>query len=197
MKHFATFAGLAYNPKGAIPEGYVRDDSLSNRNRQVYVHHGTKEVVMAYRGTQPNIFQNASRAIADLTTDAVLAVGQESMTPRFKNALKYAKQTQAKYGGDYKYVATGHSLGSSQATYVANKLGIEAVGFSGHTPTNRIAAEFLANTLGSGRRRNVFNYTTAKDPVAIGTTIATGTTGKTWVVPQTQKDPHALANYLV
>lgn len=188
-RHFAAFASAAYGNDTLIPAGYVRDTALSNRNRAVYVNHETKHAVLANRGTVPK----GATAAADLSTDAALAVGITGLQPRFKNALRAAKQMQAKYA-DYSHTATGHSLGGSLAMFVNKKLGMDTVTFSAHTPMGDIQKEAALNLIGGGvRKRKITNYTTTLDPVALGTNL----TGTATIVKQTAKSPHALANFLV
>lgn len=191
---YAAFAKSAYGHQTQIPEGYMIDPEFSNRNRQVWINPQTRHAVLAHRGTIPGM---NSRGVADLSTDAALAAGLEWATPRFNNAVKYGKKVKDKYGKDFKYTATGHSLGGSQALYLQKRLGMEAVTFSAHTPTRRVPDEALASILGFPRNtKGLTNYTTAYDPIGLGTLASYYPARNTFVVPQTSKGAHDLDNFL-
>lgn len=191
--HFARFVNSSYNKTNDIPEGYLFDPELSNRNRQFYVNPETKHVVMSMPGTRLNLDR---QGLQDLGIDLMLAYGMEKVTPRFRNAKKWAKKAQAKYGSEFKYTATGHSMSGSIANYLTDQLGWESVSYSAHTPTNRIANEMLWMTSGVKAPKNSYNYSTLADPIALGTIAARYHTGNMFIVPQKTKDPHSLKNYL-
>lgn len=194
-KFYATMAALAYGDPLQAPEGYYVDPSLSNRNRQVYVNPQTRHAVMAFRGTQPGM---NSQGIADLSTDAALAFGTEWATPRFRNAVYWARKMKETYGNDFNYTTTGHSLGGSQSHFVQKRLGIPSVAFSAHTPTRRVPNEALGSILGFPKNhKGMVNYTTPYDPIGLGSLAAYFTSKNTHVVPQTvANDPHSLRNFL-
>lgn len=185
-RHFAAFAAAAYDRTREVPSGFVMDTELSNRNRAVWYNPESRQVVFAERGTQLTKKSGA----ADLGTDALLALDVAQYGSRFRNSLRTAKKVRDKYLG-YDFTATGHSLGGSAAQYVHNRLGVNAVTYSAHLPTNQIGQEALKTALGKQRQRNAYNYTTLTDPIGVGMAIA----GKSYVIEQTDKSPHALANF--
>lgn len=62
-----------------------------------------KAIVIAYRGTE--------NTAGDLGTDATLMIGNWQLA----NAISFAEETIKTFGGRYKYVFTGHSLGGGLA----------------------------------------------------------------------------------
>lgn len=187
-KHYAAFAKLAYDRNSYVPPGYMLDESLSNRNRQVWVNHDDKRLVYAMRGTQPT----SVHAAGDIGTDILLALNMRHFSSRFRNSVKTGKEAQRKYP-DYQFTSVGHSLGGSSALHVAQHLkGTQAVTFAAHTPTTDIARQAIQNlAVKSPRQMGITNYTIAHDPVSTGTYLA----GKSYNLKQTAKDPHALSNY--
>jgi hypothetical protein len=191
-RFYARFAKAAYGNSSDVPEGYYADAELSNRNRVVYVDAESKRAVIAFRGTQPTSAEKWN----DFGTDVGVALGIESVTPRFRQALRTGKQARAKYP-DYEITATGHSLGASQALYLNKRMGIPAVSFSEHVPFRGVSSEItsgiLEHALGPSRVKRVTRYTTALDPIAATTNIST----RHHVVPQSQKDPHSIDNFIL
>jgi Lipase (class 3) len=188
--YYAQFAHAAYQTPAAmsVPDGWTRDEGLSNRNRHVFVNDLDRKAVIAYKGTNP-------KNHGDLGTDLLLALNMRDFSARFRNAVRTVKQTRQKYA-DYEITAVGHSLGGSQASYVHNKLkdnNFKAVTFAAHTPTSDIQREAINSLIGDRqKRRNITNYAIGYDPVSTGTFLA----GNSHSVKQTAKSPHAMANYL-
>lgn len=187
MQYYAQFAKAAYNvQKQEVPAGFLKDVELSNRNRTIWYNPDTFEVVYAERGTIPK----GNTAMADLGTDAALALGLQGTTARFRNAAKTAKKLQDKYEG-WDVTATGHSLGGSIVKYLHDNLDMRAVTFSAHLPTREIFQDALVNTV-TGGRRQLHQYTVPYDPVGVGSFIS----GSAYAVKQTAKDPHAIDNFI-
>lgn len=110
--------------------GYTIDESLSNKNRVVYMAESSGEVVIAFRGTNVKDWR-------DVTTDALLAFSGQKESSRFKNARKVTEQAIAKYGKE-RVTVTGHSLGGSQALWVSNKLGVKAHAYNPHVTAGEV-----------------------------------------------------------
>ena len=100
------------------------DGGLSDKNSVVFVDNRDKEVVIAYRGTDP-------RNVRDLYTDFQIAIGSyKTIAPtRFQEALAKYEKVKTKYGDD-KIVVTGHSLGSTQSLVVAARKGVKGHHFN-------------------------------------------------------------------
>lgn len=111
--NLADFAASAY--RDIAPNGYDIDTELSGPDRRVYVN-SQKKAIIAFRGTNPSNKR-------DVWADLAMAAHLESKTNRFKNSLDVSRRAVDKYGAENIQV-TGHSLGGSQAIYVANKLNL-------------------------------------------------------------------------
>jgi hypothetical protein len=219
---YALFAKAVYQQAGKqlslLPQGWRRDDALSNRNRVVFLNDASRKVVLAARGTQ----LRGPNAAADLGTDALLALNLREVSSRFRNTVRTAKEAVTKYPG-FAVTAVGHSLGASQAAWVASKVpGVRAVTFASHTPWKELDSNVLKTAFDADKRvrtegpkafadmmregvQNMFgdrqtsrmkdtvtNYLIPWDPFSTFTYLA----GNNFTVKQTEKDPHALANYL-
>ena len=190
MQYWAQFAQLSYENnretrQQKAPEGWILDNELSNRNRAVYFNQDSGMVILAERGTKTS----GKSALADLATDAGLAMGVTGAQSRFRNSLKTAKAIQQKYA-DYDLVVTGHSLGGSVVKYVAENLDLQGIVFSAHLPTREILSTAIGNTA-MGRNENITAYTVPWDPVGAGMYIS----GSAHAVKQTESSPHALTNF--
>jgi hypothetical protein len=93
--------------------GYELDRNLSDSEHIVLVNDSTKQVKVAFRGTDVGTY-------ADLEADVQLATHGRDYDgiPRFDRALNRFEQAQRKFDG-YEFTVTGHSLGGSQAMWVA------------------------------------------------------------------------------
>lgn len=194
MRQNAVFANAAYNLQNrmeGIPEGYMLDTELSNRNRAVYVNPELKKAVLAFRGTD----LKSNSKYGDLGSDLLLAMNMRELSSRFRNATRAAQAVEAKYG-DYEKHSIGHSLGASQASWVVRKRpkgSWQGTTYAAHLPTTSIPTEALNNLFWSRRNRQYLtNYAIAHDPVAAGNWLS----GSTYRVKQTAGDPHSLGNYL-
>jgi hypothetical protein len=188
---YARFAKAAYGRDDVIiPQGYSIDEDLSNRNRRVYFNQDTKHVIIANRGTDP---KNAS----DLRVDAMLAAGITNQS-RFRDAIKHASATRDKYGSEVTYTAVGHSMGGSISQEINRQTGIPVVAFSAHQPfrnlRNMPALSKILNWANRGNRKDVTNYATALDPIAVFQNVSGNTDH---FVPQKSWDPHGLSNFIV
>ena len=89
-------------------------------NATVYVNNNTKEVVIAYAGTNPS-------NLHDLYNDYCILANQ--LPPQFVNALQTYQEQAEKYQG-YKITVTGHSLGGVWAQLISVVTGADAITFN-------------------------------------------------------------------
>lgn len=92
-----------------VDKNWKLDRKLTKRNNQVWVNESTKEIVVTYRGT---------KAARDFFTDISIALGTQSLTTRFKQSEEHFEDVVDKFGEEYRYVVTGHSLGGSLARHI-------------------------------------------------------------------------------
>ena len=107
----ASYAKPEEQREKLIRYGYVRDDTLSNHNQQVYHNPKNNKLLYTIAGTHN---------LADVGTDAYLALGKLKDTNRYKEADKTLKRAQEKYKGAKTSIAA-HSLGGSIAQYLHNR----------------------------------------------------------------------------
>lgn len=114
-------------------EGFDILPEFTSPDRTVYRHNGSGKVIIAFRGTTPNDWKGGieSKGFRDLTTDVILAFGEQDHSHRFKNAERVTNRVIQKFGRE-NVIATGHSLGGSQALHVSNKFGIHAEVYNPH-----------------------------------------------------------------
>jgi hypothetical protein len=177
VREMARLSDGAYGGKDV--EGYTIDKQLSSPDRTAYVKDG--KVTLAYRGTD---FKNKSNTYRDLGTNALLALGLQDVSSRFKNAKKASDQAIEKYGKDNVNV-TGHSLGGSQALYLSNKRGLQGSAFNP-----------FAGVVDSLRKRtyNATAYVNQNDPIASLTGRVSGL--KRHVIKGKKSNPHSLAHFI-
>lgn len=194
-RHYAAFAKAAYDgpSKAQLPDGYMLDVAYSNRNQVLGVNHEKKHAVLGFRGTD---LTNVSKAIGDLTDDALLATGLKTLSSRFRGGVRAAKAVRVAYP-EYRLAVTGHSLGASTASHVHSKVkDTDFVGYSTHVPV-REATQNVAwgaiDKLLKPKKKGSVNYITAADPISW--TAATAFDKETYVVQQSQKNPHSLLNF--
>lgn len=175
--HDAHLAQAAYSGASEVM-GWQKDLELSGEDHAVF-HKGGKAKI-AYRGTN---VKNKK----DLEADALITLGLQDHSNRFKRAVRTADQVTAKYGKENTSL-TGHSLGGSQAAYVSRKKGLKATGFG--AAKSPVDAHFRKRTY-----TNFHSVSTAADPISIYTR-KTARIGKHSIVRQKTLNPHSLANYL-
>lgn len=118
-------------------QGYDIDEELSSDDRTVYKHQDSKDVIIAYRGTdiktnierkKPSSIKDIwySRGFRDVGADASLAAYNPEYNHRFYNAKMVAQKATEKYG-HHNVSLTGHSLGGSQGMYVSKELSLPSV----------------------------------------------------------------------
>lgn len=121
--NFAQLSKASYEKNPNI-YGYTHLKEYSSPDRTVWRHNNTGHVVVAFRGTNTKNWR-------DVTSDALLALGQQGLSHRFYNAKQVTEALIKKYGKENVSV-TGHSLGGSEALYVSRKYGVNAHVFNPH-----------------------------------------------------------------
>jgi hypothetical protein len=97
------------------PYGYTLDTGLSTQQNKVFVQPQSKKLVFTTSGTDPT-------NLRDIATDAYLAfLGRAGLqsTTRYKESEAILKKAREKYP-DYKRTLSGHSLGSTIVSNLAN-----------------------------------------------------------------------------
>lgn len=145
---------------------YALDEELSDRNSIVIV--GNNEVVIAYRGTDPN-------EMSDLVSDIHIMAGTSHLSGRFEPerfALaeqKYQNTFQKYQENEIK--TTGHSLGGHQSLMIARKHGLEGHHYNAGAS---VADAFIQTTdflkcsiVDCPTSKKQTFYTTGNDPISI------------------------------
>ena len=191
MHQSAVLADAAYTRQA--PEGYTIDSSLSNRNRTTLVNNETGRAVMSFRGTDLKSKQNKWK---DLGSDALLAVGLQELSSRFRNAKKATKEAIDKYGSD-NVELVGHSLGGSQALYANSKYKVRTTALNpGVSPAN--ARKGMLDKLGDAlfkrkvNRNAVVYHTGAQDVISALSPLVNA---RVVTVRPKVKSAHSLANF--
>jgi hypothetical protein len=163
---YKVFAQAAY--KTNIPPavgGYNVDPTLSSSETKVFVNPKTKHVTTAYRGTA---LADTKKRWKDVVSDLAIATGLERFNPRFQQADKHFQQVQQKYGKDYTYATTGHSLGGQISKYVNDR-------------NKGKIKENVAFSRGSGllepfrkKQKNTVDISNVNDAVSLGARLSQG-----------------------
>jgi hypothetical protein len=141
--------------------GYNLDTSLSNGNQQTYYNPNENKLLFNVAGTHN---------LSDVGTDFYLGIGKLKDTNRFKEADNALKQAKSKYKNANTTI-TGHSLGSSIASYLGD----------GHN--DKIITLDKGSTIGQNTGRDETDYRTSGDLVSLLGANATHTI--------TLQNPHA------
>ena len=193
-KFYAQLSQAAYDNKHPLPDGYAIDAAYSNRNRILAVNNDKKHAVYSFRGTD---LVDARKRPADMGTNVLLALGLQNLSSRFKNGLSAARKVRKDYA-DYQLDFTGHSMGAGVAAHAHSKIkDTRFVGFSAHTPAREVLSQTTENAISKllkPKKTDSVHYTTALDPVALSTNLTFDK--NKFVVPQTEKNPHSLRNFL-
>jgi hypothetical protein len=193
-KAAARLANAAY--KGEDVDGYVIDKAYSNRNRTLYVDPETNKAVLAFAGTRLN---SKKHRWGDIGSDALIALGLQSVSSRFRNAKKSYKSAREKYE-DLQVV--GHSAGGSQALYLNSKYAAPTVAFNpgiSLPDSKKSLMDKLTSVLHKGRRTksNATIYHVPKDPISMLSPTLVGANTKVVKVKQKKgKSAHAMDNFL-
>lgn len=162
------------------------DPELSDRDRTVFYHPGSKRAVVSFRGTKLT-------NVGDLATDYAIVRGVEGHTARFKNSLKATEKAAKKYGKD-NLTLTGHSLGGSQAIAVGQKLGVTTHAFNpGVGPLTGLRQMVGKLFRGKSNHVNVY-HTGTKDIVSALSPMMRANVRR--VAPRFSKDAHTIDNFI-
>lgn len=114
-------------------ENFVYNKQDSTINRAVYINERAKTIYYIAKGTDRKNINN--KLYRDMVTNLMILLGNYRESSRFKTYNKYYTILKEKYPG-YKIIATGHSLGGTQALYLSNLEKIPAIVFNcGILPT--------------------------------------------------------------
>lgn len=188
---YATFSAATYFPNKiaylsahGFP-GWTLDQSLSTNDTFTFVNHATREVVIAYRGTQ---WTN----IGDLWQNLGILTNNPLLQQRAQHNLKLYRSTVTKYPR-YDIVLTGHSAGGFQATYVAVRTGAKAVVFNSAATPNKTPMDMLAEMKG-----DIQHYSTtdlSKGVVDLASIFNTNPTETVSMKPEHEDDPHTIHHF--
>lgn len=164
---FALLSKKAYEKdvRNRAVEGLEILPQYTTTDRTVYRHEKSGKVIVAFRGTDvhdwgkrgsaKSFFQ--SRGFRDVTSDMFLAVAGQDLSHRFRNAERVTADLVQKFGRE-NVIATGHSLGGSQALHVSKVHGVHAEVYNPHIDWR--AAATHENYYNAGLHVNI------SDPVA-------------------------------
>lgn len=151
IKTLAKLADGAYGGKEV--EGYTIDKSLSTPDRTAYVS-PEGDITLSFRGTD---LKNKNNTWRDLGSDALVTLGLQKLSSRYKNQQKGLDSAIEKYGKD-KVSVVGHSLGGGLATTVGARRGVKSVAFN--------PAIGVGDVIRNRTYTNAKVYRTADDPVS-------------------------------
>jgi hypothetical protein len=139
-----SYADKEKQQQGLKHHGYNYDSRFSNDNHQVYYNPKKQKLLFSVTGTHN---------LKDWGTDAYLAIGKLKDTSRYQQSDRALKEAKALYN-PRKVSVTGHSLGSTIASYIAQ-------------PTDKVYTLDKGVTLGQGYRPNEKAFRTSGDIVSI------------------------------
>lgn len=103
-------------------KGFELDHDLSDRETSVFYNPTSKKVIVGYRGTA---IDDSKTRWKDLKSDFNILIGKTRNDQRFREANDKFKSVKDKYGDEYSYDVTGHSLGGALAKHVNDRNGID------------------------------------------------------------------------
>ena len=162
VKERLALANLAYGVDGkTIPPGWeaVEYPGTDGFSATVFTNTETKEIVVSYRGTNPE-------ELDDIREDALNALDLANSQGR--QAIDLARRIAADHPKDYDLSFTGHSLGGSLASTASIASGYPATTFNaaGVGDGNYQAA---LDAGGKGKsEEQIVNFYTDTDPLTIG-----------------------------
>ena len=156
------------------------------------VYKKDNKVVVSLRGTDPT-------SIKDLANDALIAVGLNRHSNRYKKDKKLVKDSIKKYGKENVSI-TGHSLAGNIAKQLSRDLNVKAKVYNpGAGPrqlisgvADRIACKLNKKGKRCKKAKLTTTYRTKSDPVSI--LGVTGVNTKS-IKRKKGKDPHTLDNF--
>jgi putative lipase involved disintegration of autophagic bodies len=144
--------------------GFELDNDLSDRETSVFYNPTTKKVIVGYRGTA---LDDSKTRWKDLKSDFNILIGKTRNDQRFREATDKYKSVRNKYGDEYTFDVTGHSLGGALAKHVNDRHTNEiekSVTFSrGSSPFHLQES-----------KSNQIDVANAFDPVALGAMMENG-----------------------
>jgi hypothetical protein len=99
-------------------QGFELDNDLSDRETSVFYNPTTKKVIVGYRGTA---LDDSKTRWKDLKSDFNILIGKTRNDQRFREANDKFNAVKHKYGDEYTYNVTGHSLGGALAKHVNDR----------------------------------------------------------------------------
>jgi len=120
---------LRVNEFHVLPEISDENSVVFSNEKQLGVR---TRIVVSFRGT-------VAKRLDDLLTDVFVTFGKEDTTERFRKAVEKIEHVIDRYP-EIPIVVCGHSLGGSQAIYVAKKYNIQAYCYN---PAQGISAAYL------------------------------------------------------
>lgn len=184
--NYARLSSGAYGEGKEEIEGYDIDKDLSNRNRTVYVDKDTGKAVVSFRGTK----LNSKNKLGDLGADAMIALGLQKHSSRFKNAKKVTKQAIDKYGKD-NVVLTGHSLGGSQALHANRVYDVPTFVYNPGVGLGDVTESMK----GKAVKNKATIFTTGYDPISMLSPLVSKSR-TIYRVGKKKLNPHSLKNFL-
>lgn len=172
-RRYAAFASTAYVRKrgdrvsrlqkylGESNDGFTLNEDLSSKHQTVWVNDDRKEVVTAFRGTDP-------KDRNDLHTDLHIAVGMEKHSNRFKKTEKQYRQVLDQYD-DYKHILSSHSLGATLNTRMAEVYKDEVDEVHNFSPGSSVNA-VLSGVRASIKKEDnshIHSYYAGVDPISM------------------------------
>lgn len=192
---YARLSAGAYGGKDV--DGFNIDHELSNDDYTTYHNPKTNKAYVSFRGTD----LHGKNKFRDIGADALLALGLQEASNRFKKARRVTDKAIEKYGRE-NTSTVGTSLGGAQSLYTGAKRGIPAHSFNGGVNlTDVIRSKGVFNHgilkpfLGKlNFDKNIHhNYVTKNDVVSHLGKYVKGI--NTHFVPQKHKNPHSLKNF--
>ncbi|MBO1624986.1 Mbeg1-like protein [Bacillus arachidis] len=165
------------------PEGATLHDPVTGFDATVYRNETTKEIVIAYRGTEGG--KSIDRSGPDYWTDFrhIFMGGNplqdgEKIDPddktqvvapnQFTQATSLLEIVKKEYGGEATITVTGHSLGGANAQYAAAMCDVPAVTYSAPGVYDMLPKEIQEKVDSGEYKGKITNYINPKDSISGG-----------------------------